>query len=48
MDLRVMAVVMAAIMVERFAPVGERAARVNGAIAIGAASVLIARAAGLG
>jgi predicted metal-binding membrane protein len=48
MDLRAMAVVTAAITVERLAPAGERVARVTGAIAIGAGLFLIARAAGLG
>ena len=48
MDLRAMAVVAAAITVERLAPVGERIARITGAIAIGAGLFLIARAAGFG
>jgi predicted metal-binding membrane protein len=48
MDLRAMAVVAAAITVERLAPAGERVARVTGAIAVGAGLFLIARAAGLG
>jgi predicted metal-binding membrane protein len=48
MDLRVMAVVMAAITVERLAPAGERLARTIGAIVVGAGVFLIARAAGLG
>jgi predicted metal-binding membrane protein len=36
MDLRVMAVVTAAITVERLAPVGERVARAIGVVAVGA------------
>ena len=48
MDLRAMAVVTAAITVERLAPGGERVARAIGAIAVGAGLFLIARAAGLG
>ena len=44
MNLRAMAVVMAAITVERLAPAGERAARAIGAIALGAGLFLIARA----
>ncbi len=48
MDLRAMAVVTAAITVERLAPAGERVARAIGAVVIGAGLVLIARAAGLG
>ena len=48
MDLRAMAVVAAAITVERLAPAGERVARIIGAIVIGAGLFLIARAAGLG
>jgi predicted metal-binding membrane protein len=44
MDLRVMAVVAAAIAVERLAPVGERIARATGALVIGAGLFLIARA----
>jgi len=47
MDLRAMAVVTAAITVERLAPAGERVARVIGAIAIGAGLFLIVRAIGL-
>jgi predicted metal-binding membrane protein len=46
MDLRVMAVVTAAITIERLAPAGERVARVIGGIVIGAGGVLLARAAG--
>ncbi len=48
MDLRAMAVVAAAITVERLAPAGERVARATGAVAVGAGLLLIARAAGLG
>ncbi len=48
MDLRAMAVVTAAITVERLAPAGERVARATGAVAVGAGFFLIARAAGLG
>ena len=48
MDLRAMAVVTAAIAVERRAPGGERAARAIGAIAVGAGVLVIAQAAGLG
>jgi predicted metal-binding membrane protein len=48
MDLRVMAVVTAAITVERLAPAGERVARAIGAIVIGTGLFLIARATGLG
>jgi predicted metal-binding membrane protein len=47
MDLRAMAVVAAAITVERLAPAGERVARAIGAV-VGAGWCLIARAAGLG
>jgi len=48
MDLRVMALVTAAITVERLAPAGERVARAIGAIVVGGGVFLIARAAGLG
>jgi predicted metal-binding membrane protein len=48
MDLRAMAVVTAAITVERLAPAGERVARAIGAVVVGAGFFLIARAAGLG
>jgi predicted metal-binding membrane protein len=48
MDLRAMAVVTAAITVERLAPRGERVARATGAIIVGAGVILIARAAGIG
>jgi predicted metal-binding membrane protein len=47
MDLRAMAVVTAAITVERLAPAGERVARATGAVVVGAGLFLIARAAGL-
>ena len=48
MDLRVMAVVTAAITLERLAPAGERFARATGAVVVVAGVFLIARAAGLG
>jgi predicted metal-binding membrane protein len=48
MDLCVMAVVAAAITVERLAPAGERVARAIGAVAVAAGLFLIGRAAGLG
>jgi predicted metal-binding membrane protein len=48
MDLRAMAVVAAAITVERLAPAGERVARAIGAVVVAAGLLLIARAAGLG
>jgi predicted metal-binding membrane protein len=48
MDLRVMAVVTAAITAERLAPAGEGVARALGAAAVGAGLFLIARAAGIG
>jgi hypothetical protein len=48
MDLRAMAVVTAAITVERLAPAGQRVARAIGAVVVGAGLFLIARAAGLG
>ncbi len=48
MDLRAMAVVTAAVTVERLAPAGERVARVIGAVIVAAGLVLIARAAGMG
>jgi predicted metal-binding membrane protein len=47
MDLRAMAVVTAAITVERLAPAGERVAQAIGAVVVGAGLFLIARAAGL-
>jgi predicted metal-binding membrane protein len=48
MDLRVTAVVTAAITAERLAPAGERVARATGLVAVGAGLLLIARAGGLG
>ncbi len=48
MDLGAMAVVAAAITLERLAPAGALVARATGTVAIGTALVLIARAAGLG
>ena len=48
MDLRAMAVVAAAITVERLAPAGEVVARALGAVVVGTGLFLIARAAGLG
>jgi predicted metal-binding membrane protein len=48
MDLRAMAVVTAAITIERLVPAGERVARAIGTVVIGAGLFLIARAAGLG
>jgi predicted metal-binding membrane protein len=48
MDLRAMAVVTAAITVERLAPAGERVARAIGAAVIASGVIAIARAAGLG
>jgi predicted metal-binding membrane protein len=45
MDLRAMAVVTAAMTVERLAPAGERVARILGAVVIGAGLLLIMRAA---
>src|SRR6266487_6166763 len=48
MDLRAMAVVAAAITVERLASAGERIARAIGAVVVGAGLFLIARAVGLG
>jgi predicted metal-binding membrane protein len=47
MDLRAMAVVMAAVTVERLAPAGERVPRAIGAIIVGAGALVVARAAGL-
>jgi len=46
MDLRVMALVTAAITAERLAPGGERVARAIGVVAVGAGVCLIARALG--
>jgi predicted metal-binding membrane protein len=48
MDLRAMAVVTAAITIERLAPGGERVARAIGAVVVGAGLFLVARAAGIG
>jgi predicted metal-binding membrane protein len=48
MDLRAMAVVAAAITVERLAPSGERVARAIGVVVVGAGLFLLAKAAGLG
>jgi predicted metal-binding membrane protein len=48
MDLRAMALVMAAITVERLAPAGERVARAIGAVVVGIGLFLVARATGLG
>src|SRR5438552_6324264 len=48
MNLRAMAVVAAAITVERLAPTGERVARATGTLVVGAGLFLIARATGLG
>jgi predicted metal-binding membrane protein len=48
MDPRAMAVVTAAITVERLAPAGQRVARAIGAVVVGAGLFLIARATGLG
>jgi predicted metal-binding membrane protein len=48
MDLRAMAVVAAAITVERLAPAGEWVARATGGVVLGAGLFLIARAAGIG
>jgi predicted metal-binding membrane protein len=47
MDLRAMALVTAAVTVERLAPAGERVARAIGAVVVGAGLLLIAQAAGL-
>jgi len=47
MDLRAMAVVTAAITVERLAPAGARVARATGAVFVAAGLFLVARAAGL-
>ena len=48
MNLRAMAVVAAAITVERLAPAGKRVARATGTVVVGAGLFLIARAVGLG
>ena len=47
MDLRAMAVVTAAITIERLVPAGERVARAIGVIVVGAGLVMIVRATGL-
>jgi predicted metal-binding membrane protein len=47
MDLRAMAIVTAAITMERLAPAGARVARAIGAVIVGAGCVLMARAVGL-
>ncbi|WP_341317745.1 DUF2182 domain-containing protein [Paraburkholderia sp. IMGN_8] len=48
MDLRAMALVTAAITVERLVPAGERVARAIGVVVVGAGVFMIARAVGLG
>jgi predicted metal-binding membrane protein len=48
MDLRVMALVAAAITAERLAPAGRRVTRVIGVVVVGAGVFMIARAGGLG
>jgi predicted metal-binding membrane protein len=48
MDLRAMAVVAAAISIERLAPAAERVAQVIGVLVVGAGALLVARAMGLG
>ncbi len=48
MDLRAMAVVAAAVTVERLAPAGQRVARASGMVAVGVGLLLIVRAAALG
>jgi len=48
MDLRVMAVITAAITIERLTPAGDRVAQAIGAVAIGTGLFLIGRVAGLG
>jgi hypothetical protein len=48
MELRAMAVVTAAITMERLAPAGERVARAIGTVIAGAGLLLIARSTGLG
>jgi predicted metal-binding membrane protein len=48
MDLRAMALVAAAITLERLAPAGERVARTIGAVVVGVGVFLLARAAGIG
>jgi len=44
MDLRAMAVVAAAITIERLAPAGERVARITGAVVVGIGLFLIVQA----
>jgi hypothetical protein len=48
MDVRVMAVVTAAITAEHLAPAGVRVARITGALGIGLGLLLTGRARGLG
>jgi hypothetical protein len=48
MDLRAMALVTGALILERVAPSGDRVARAVGVAVIGAGLLLIARAAGIG
>jgi hypothetical protein len=48
MDVRAMAVVGAAITVERLSPAGERVARAIGVVVVAAGLLQIGRAAGLG
>jgi predicted metal-binding membrane protein len=48
MDLRAMAIIAAAITVERIPPGGERVARATGAVLVVAGLGLVARAAGIG
>jgi predicted metal-binding membrane protein len=48
MGLRAMAVVAAAITLERLAPAGELVARAIGIVVVGAGLFLVARAAGIG
>src|SRR5262249_24923009 len=48
MDLRVMAVVTAAVTVERLAPAGDRVARAIGGVVVGVGLFMIANAAGIG
>jgi predicted metal-binding membrane protein len=47
MDLRAMAIVMAAITIERLAPAGERVARAIGVVLVGAGLLIMERATGL-
>lgn len=48
MNLQAMAVVGAAVTIERLAPAGERTARAIGAVALAAGMLMVARAAGIG